>query len=240
MGVLRTVVLLLLAAVTASGARAETVRLLTIDAAPWASLDAAGRPAGALPAIAAELSARTGHTVTIDLMSLARMERELGEYDCTIILWSERRAALVERGEDVYPMPFGVIARKGVTLDSYDDLLPLVISVVRSLAIDPRFDADPALHKDFDTDYLQGLRKIAHRRLDAVAGAIPTIRYQALKAGLADEMGQHLTLRTVPLTLQWVRTSPRLGLLPEFNRAIQAMRADGTLDRILAANHYSP
>jgi polar amino acid transport system substrate-binding protein len=219
---------------------AVELRFITIEAAPWASVDPSGRPVGAFAAIIAELERRTGDRIAITLHSFARIDRELeaGTQDCTIILWNESRARLVEQGEAVYPMQFGVIARTGIALASYDDLRPLTISVVRNLGIDPRFDADGMLQKDFDKDYLMGLRKIAHGRINAIAGALPTIRHIAETQGIAHHLGQHLVLTTIPLTLQCSKNSPNLASMARLNEAIRAMKDDGTLVRVLAENYY--
>lgn len=220
---------------------AADLSFVTIEAAPWAWHDAAGRPLGAFPAIVAQLEQRSGHRIAISLYPLTRIDQAMasGEQDCTIVLWNERRARLVERFDDVYPMPFGVVARQGLPLQRYDDLAPLVISVTRGLAMDARFDADAALHKDVDRDYLTGLRKIAHGRADAIAGALPTIRHIAREAGLDGRLGATLTLGRVPLALQCSKRSPQAAIVGNaLNTALRAMRADGSLARILAEHGY--
>jgi len=91
---------------------------------------------------------------------------ETGSQDCTILVWSDNRARIVERGELVASHPMGVIARKGVKITQYADLKGKTISVLRGLAIEPRFDADPDIIKDADSDYILGVRKMAHQRVD--------------------------------------------------------------------------
>lgn len=238
MGLGRGLLICALAAVLSAGASARELRFISIDAAPWASRPEA--PEGAFPQLVRELESRTGHSILISLQSFPRVERDLetGEQDCTILMWNEPRSRVVQRGETVYPMPFGVIARKGVPLASYDDLAGLTVSVVRGLAIHPRFDGDAGLRKDFDKDYVAGIRKMAHGRLEAVAGALPTISYLAAQQGLGAALGQRLVLSTVPLALQCSLRSPNLDVMPALNQAVRAMAEDGTLGRILAANHY--
>lgn len=222
-------------------ARAADLKMITLEAEPWASMGPDGVAVGAFSDIVAEIGRRTGLTSTITIQPFPRIERELesGLQDCTIVLWSDSRARIVERGEPVYMMTFGVIARKGIALSAYEDLHALTVSVVRNLAIEPRFDNDAAIRKDPDKDYELGLNKIAHRRLDAIAGAIPTILYQARKMGLTQYLGDQLVMTRIPLTLQCSKASPNLGLMARLNEAIRQMRADGTMDRILAAHHYN-
>lgn len=218
----------------------DGIRMVSIDAAPWASSQPSGAVMGAFPAIVAEMAKRTGLPISVATVPFARIDRELeaGTQDCTIILWNDARARIVARGEEVYVMSFGIVARKDVRLTAYDDLKPLTVSVVRNLAIDPRFDADDTIAKDFDKDYAMGLHKIAHRRLDAVAGAIPTIMYQARRDGLSDHLGDRLVLNRIPLVLQCSKRSPNFNQMDRLNEALRSMRHDGTLEHILSANDY--
>lgn len=220
--------------------QAADLAFISIDALPWAGLDAAGRPVGVFADIVAELENRTGHRITISLQSFARVERELesGESDCAIILWNAARSRIAERGEAVYQMTFGVIARPGLTLASYEDLTPLSLSVVRHLRIDERFDADEKLRKDFDKDYATGLSKMERGRVDAIAGSLPTIIAHAVQEGLGHMLGERLVLSVIPVALQCSRRSPRIVHMPSLDMAIRGMRADGTLERLLARHGY--
>lgn len=216
------------------------IKMVTIEAAPWASVDASGVVGGAFPAIVDEMAKRSGLPLVASTVPFARIDRELegGTQDCTIILWNEARSRIVWRGESVYTMAFGVVARKDVKLEAYADLKPLTVSVVRNLAIDPTFDNDDTISKDYDKDYSMGLHKIAHRRLDAVAGAIPTILYQARRDNLVAHLGETLVLTRIPLALQCSRNSPNVAHMERMNEALRMMRDDGSLDRILAENDY--
>lgn len=219
---------------------AAELSFVTVDAAPWAYHDAAGRAAGAFPELVAELERRSGNRIELSLYPLARVDQAMknGQRDCTVIFWSDARERFVIRGETVHPMPFGVIARRGLRLTRYEELAPLVISVTRGLSLGARFDADHGLSKDADKDYLTGLRKIAHGRADAVAGALPTLRYIAAGSGLDGDLGEALTLAHVPLALQCSRRSSRLAAMEGLNQALRAMRADGSLVRILSGHGY--
>lgn len=220
---------------------ARDLKFITVETAPWASVDAiTGAPVGAFPSLVREIERRTGHRITLSLQNFARIERELetGGQDCTVMVWNDSRARIVERGEAVSSLVFGVIARKGMRLASYEDLKPLTISVVRNLSFDSRFDGDVGLKKDFDKDYDTGLHKLAHQRLEAIAGALPTIAFLAEREGLSGILGDKLVMSTIPLTLQCSKRSPNLDVMTELNDTIRGMAADGVLGRLLAENNY--
>lgn len=226
----------------AVAAPAAELKFITIDVAPWASRDGTtGEPLGVFPEVMDEIARRTGHTIAMSLQPFARIDRELeaGTQDCTIIVWTEGRSHIVQRGELVSYHPMGVIARKGVSLRAYDDLKGLTISVLRGLAIEPRFDADDGLRKDFDVSYDQGLMKMAHHRLDAIAGAVPTILFLARQnPTFAAMIGDVLPLGNVSLVLQCSKASANLALMPALDQAIRDMHADGTMKRILERHSF--
>ncbi len=228
-----TLILALISLCLAFEAAARELKFITIDVAPWAWRES-GREWGVFPELVREMERRTGHAIRVSLEPFARVERELetGTQDCTIIIWDEARTAIVHRGAEVSPHVMGVIARRGIPLRRYDDLRPLTISVLRGAPIEPFFDVDQGLRKDFDTSYSIGLWKVARGRADAVAGAVTTIRHLAEREGLAEELGDELVLRQVPLVLQCSRRSPHLDLMPELNRVVEQMVADGTVASI--------
>lgn len=221
-------------------ADAADLALTTVDAPPWAGSNEAGPPSGAFVDLVGELQIRTGHRVTVTLHPFARVVRDLeyGEQDCAILLWDDDRGRVALRGEQVYPMTFGVVARRDVVLSTYEDLVPLAISVTRNLKVDPRFDGDDRLRKDLDKDYRTGLGKLERGRVDAVAGALPTILAQAERYGFAPILGEPLVLSVIPLVLQCSRQSQNVGHMASLDEAIRDMREDGSLARLLARHGY--
>ncbi len=214
---------------------AAELSFITIDVAPWGTIDPQTEEAvGVFPEVVREIERRTGHRINMNFAPFARVDRELqsGNQDCTILVTGEKRSVFVEEGALVSYHPIGVIARKGVKLKTYDDLAPLTISVLRGAAMTPEFESDSSLNKEFDTDYLIGLRKIAHGRLDAIAGAVPTIRFLASQEGHAEHLGEELILADVPLVLQCAKKSSKLPYMSSLNDAVEAMKKDGTLDEI--------
>lgn len=218
----------------APSSRAQTeLRFITIDVAPWAFYSERNREfEGAFVEVVRELRERTGYDISISLTPFARVDREMesGGHDCTILV--PRSDETVVIGELVSYHDVGVVPHKTIRLNEYDDLHSLDISLLRGSAITARFDTDAALKKQYDTDYLIALRKLARQRIDAIAGALPTILYLAEQNNLDEHLGQTLKLTEIPLVFQCSRLSPNLNVMPVINRAIEAMRNDGTIDKI--------
>lgn len=229
----RSLIIALIALPTMHLAHAEDLSFITIDVAPWASTNPeTGNNEGAFIEIVKEVEARIGKKIAVTITPFARVDRELesGEHDCTILV--PRPDELVIRGDVVSFHPIGFIPRKGVTITRYEDIKPLRLSVVRGGSLNPEFDNDETLHKEYDTDYAIGLRKVARGRLDAIVGAIPTLQYLAEQEGLADKFEKPFSVLEIPLMFQCSRKSDNLDLMPKINEVLGEIKTDGTLEKI--------
>ncbi|MCP8899646.1 substrate-binding periplasmic protein [Gilvimarinus xylanilyticus] len=216
-----------------------TLKFISIQVAPWGWQDSeSGEIRGAFAEMVKELDARVDADLSITLTPFARVDRELelGGHDCTILI--PRPEEMVVRGEVVGEHDIGVIPARDVTLNDYSQLKGKKVAVLRGASITSRFDADVTFQKVYDTNYLMSLRKLDRQRVDAVAGAIPTMRYLAEKNGLAGALGKPLKLGDVPLTLQCSRQSRHLDLLPALNRAVMDMKAEGVIERIKSEYYF--
>jgi polar amino acid transport system substrate-binding protein len=230
--------LLLLVLILSFRLAAETppvreLRFITIEVAPWAARDDQNQHfEGAFFDIVQELEQRTSYRIHTSLTPFARVDRELesGHHDCTILV--PRPKSLVLPGELVFNHALGAIARKEFTLETYSDLQDLRISVLRGGSLNERFDIDDSIHKEFDTDYIIGLRKMARGRIDAIVGAISTLQYMAEQEGMLEQLGEPLVMEEMSLYFQCSRRSLHLDAMPTINHALQEMKRDGTVDNI--------
>jgi polar amino acid transport system substrate-binding protein len=217
------------------------LKFITLEVAPWAYYDYEENSyAGIFSDVVTEIERRTGFTIKIVLSSFgfSRINRELGagRQDCTMVILQEERKDMVVLGETLFDHSMGVIAKKGVRLNQYEDLYDLTISVHEVLSVEGQFMDDKRLNKEFDVDYSAGLRKIQHGRLDAIAGAISTIEYLARKNGMAGVLGKPLVLNQEPIYLQCSTKSKKLQYIDGVNKAIRSIKKDGTLEKIINRN----
>lgn len=232
--------MLLIVMLTLSHASIATeLSFITIDVAPWASINKkTGDIEGAFVEIVKEISTRIDRKIDITITPFARVDRELesGLHDCTILV--PRSEDLVVKGNLISYHPIGVIPRKDIVLKNYEDLKDVRLSVLRGATMTPQFDSDTTLLKEYDTDYVIGLRKVSRKRLDAIVGAIPTIMHVAEEEGIADQMGEPLVLTEVPLIFQCSKNSPNLAIMPAINQAIEEIKAEGILKKIQARYYF--
>ncbi len=234
----RNLVFLILVATSLISYRTHSaeLKLISIDVMPWAHYDEKTNSfVGIFPDLVRELSHRTGHDIKIKLTPYARVNRELetGRQDCTMLVREDRRSEITILGELVFDLPMGVIPVKRISLDTYDDLYGLKISVLRDLSITEEFTNDTKLLKQLDINYEMGLRKMLHGRLDAIAGAIPTIQSLARENGMNNLLGKPLELSLRPIYLQCSKNSKNLSYVEELNSAIRNIKESSVLTDIV-------
>lgn len=216
----------------------DKLSFITIDVAPWAYLNKAGDMEGAFIELIDEIGKRIDRKISITITPFARVDRELetGSHDCTILV--PRPEKLVVKGDVISFHAMGVIPRKGIEITTYEDIQALQLSVIRGATMTPRFDEDTKIYKEYDTDYLIGLRKIARGRLDGIVGAIPTLLYLAKQEGVDDQLGTPFALTEIPLLFQCSKNSPNLDIMPLVNKAIADMKAEGVIERIQSRYYF--
>jgi polar amino acid transport system substrate-binding protein len=233
--------MLILCFLSSSKVHAEKLKFITLDVAPWAYFDETeSKFLGVFPDLIEEVERRTGHDITISLAPLAfeRINRELesGRQDCAMIIMGKEREGITTVGETVFDLPMGVIAKKNIDIREYKNLYGIKISVLKPLSDAGKFMSDSSLIKYFDSSYEAGLRKILHGRLDAIAGAIPTIMYLSRKNNMQHMLGEPLVLGTDPIVLQCSKQSKKLRYIKDINKTIADMKNDSSLKKIIKEN----
>jgi polar amino acid transport system substrate-binding protein len=79
---------------------------------------------------------------------------------------------------------------------------------------------------------------MAHGRVNAIAGAIPTIQYFARESAVDHLLGSPLVFYFEPIYLQCSRYSSYLQYMEVINQAIQEMKEDATQSKILKKYKY--
>jgi len=233
--------------VLASGALAREFKVDLIQFEPWAKKNpdpnSAEPHVGIIVDLLHEFERRSGHRTIQTLTPYARVERDLQNGDCdfSLMAWGDARAAYANRGTAFVPLDFGVRARKGVRVRSYEDLKKIIIGTPRGLKVDPRYDVDPEIRKDLVLDYTLAIRKaVADRDAMAVAGSLSTIGHIIHKLKLEAEFGDVLVLNTTHLTVAFSKKSRQLDAEAEINAVFKTMVDDGTAKRIYERWMFPP
>lgn len=226
-----------------SNSLAEELRFVTFDVAPWAYVDNENKYSGVFPDLMREIERRTGHTIVISLTPIVqqRIHRELeaGRQDCALTVAGEERDLIEIVGPPVFKLPMGVIARKGITINDYEDLNKVNISILKLRSKNNTFMDDLNLSTVSSPDYMSGLRKIEYGRIDAIAGAIPTISYLARLNGMSQLLGDPFIMNFDPIVWQCASNSKNLRYMEKINKVIIDIKQEKVLEEIIKANSWN-
>ncbi|WP_028586464.1 substrate-binding periplasmic protein [Desulfocurvus vexinensis] len=234
--------LLLFASLFAPGsATARALTLATLDWPPYIGHALPGQ--GYAAALAREALGRSGHEVRFVFLPWLRAVQgtRAGYHDGYIPAYADE-----DQGRDVLcagPFPGGplaLFARAGSTLtySGIEDLRGLRVGVVLGYKNTPVIDKTPWLDRQQAADDLTNLRKLLAGRVDVAVADVYVAAY------LAPELdGGYAALRLVvvleekDLAVCFSTALPdHEALVRDFDRGLDAMRADGTLERLQCAH----
>ncbi|KIA79880.1 hypothetical protein QR66_13750 [Chromobacterium piscinae] len=211
--------------------------------APWKTFDSQGQPAGPYTDIVRELARRMHLSLRFLPCPLSRCLAAMqnGKADLMIGVQNTPQRA---RYLDFLDPPFAndnrlaFYQRSGDSRDisHYADLLPLTVGVVEGVQYQPQFDADGRIRRDAGPTVESSFRKLVAGRVDVL---IDNEQQSALLASSEEFAGRvqraRLTLDNPhPNRLALARHSPLQPEKAEFEHALRAMLADGTISRLLA------
>ena len=118
------------------------------------------------------LEKRTGICMDKKLLPYARAQLgiKFGEHDGGLIVSSENIDADVIYIEKIVSSNTVIIPKKGLNLDSYEDLLKIKIGKIRGATLNKRLNNDKNILFVAIKNYSQGLQLLKKGRIDAIAG----------------------------------------------------------------------
>lgn len=234
---LATALCLLLACCLAGpGARAQKLRIVTIESAPFGFFDETGKPAGMMYEIGNLIAQEAGFAYTNKIVPYPRTVALIasGEADLALRYSNpELRAAAIQVAQ-VLSLQTIVVGRAGVQLGSLQDLHGKYVGIPRGGRFDEGFDADHAIHKYPVADYPQMLRMLMAGRLDAGIGSSVGIYYNAHVAGIGkDKLGKPLLLSARQFELHFSKKTASADAVAALQQAVQRLQKRGAINEII-------
>ena len=164
--------------------------MLTIDQMPYGYTSSNGELTGVLFDIMNEIinlsDIKSNNVVTPPkrIYSLINSNTKL----CMLAADSEILRAKLDAVEPIdYFLQAGILPKKGVELSDYSSLKDLTIAIPLGINIGDKFHNDKSLTKVFPSQYLNAIKMLKINRVDAVAGAISTLRFIAKLEGMKEK-----------------------------------------------------
>jgi len=201
---------------------------------------------GFLTEIIREAFERVGYDIEIAFLPWKRaMEgTKQGKYDGLYSVWRRPEREEWSVFSDALPaneLGFYKQKSKNITFESFEDLKPYTIGVVRGYALPPGFE-EAGLKTVLANNDEINLRKLHLGRLDLVL--IDRIMGKYIIDSKLPEAASELEWLDPPvhIDIQHLVISKKITdhnvILEDFNRGLAAMKADGTLKAIMAKNGF--
>jgi len=171
---------------------------------------------------------------------------DVGVYDVVAAAWfSEARGKRFLFSEPYLTNRMRLIGRKGrdIKVEKLEDLRGLRVGVVRGYAYGEEFQKADYFTKVYQNHVIQNLLLLTTGKVDVVVGDEFAIRHQLRdympsQADKLEFLPKAIAIKKLHIAVS--RDNPRSGkLIADFNKAIAAMRQDGTY-RAIVDKHLKP
>jgi len=155
---------------------------------PYGFENTDGKKTGILLDVLSEIRDASGVGLPVKTLPLKRLLLTLlrDMKSCTLVIDSQIITDNLDLVEPIgYELTAGILPLAGVRLKDYSSLKEKLIAVPLGVQFDQKFDTDNSLTKLSTPQYLNAIKMMQARRVDAVAGAIPVIQYIAMQEGLS-------------------------------------------------------
>jgi len=201
-----------------------------------------GAEKGAATALVSEIFKRAGYQteITIETWPRTLEGTSAGIYDVIISAWyTKERETKFQYTDPYFVNTIQFVKRKDAPINfkTYQDLKGLVIGVVNGYAYGDEFDNAQGLLKLPSNHLIQNLLKLQQGRIDLTLGDKWVVRHELTEyfpTAIKDFafLGKPVATRTLHSAVS--RTNPNHDkIVKDFNKALKAMKADGTYEKIL-------
>ena len=214
------------------------VRFATMELAPYGFLDESGNITGYLYEIANLIIGTAELPIINGLFPVERMIKEItdGRRDCTIAVDAPIIIKIFQLIEKIgKKIKSGILPRKGITISNYHDLYNHVIAVPHGTSFTLKFDKDDEIKRQFTNGYRHSINMMVRGRVDAIAGAIDSLRYSARKNQLVpnDIFGEAFIFTTSELWLVCAKDQLSPKMKEHLKQTVIQLRDSGEFQIII-------
>jgi len=228
-------ILLLLAQPTQAVIDNNTFSMATLEQVPYGFKTSKGQIEGILFDIMNAIIIESGLKASNQLLPPQRLIIELlkGSQLCTLVANTPYAVQHFDLIEPVgLKLSAGILPRKGIKLPNYASLNNIIIAVPLGIFFDERFDNDHTLTKIRPLSYSNAIQMLKYKRVDAVAGAIESLRYIAKYDSLSvSDFAPPLVLSNHKIYLTCYRDTPST-VREAMRAAIITLKKSGEIQQI--------
>lgn len=232
----KILVILTVLLITAGSVYGQTLKAYVMESEPLGYIEngqAKGEHVDYLKAIAD----KAGVDIDIQVVPKSKLFAAIksGEIDLSIFFRASKWDNFVDYAGEVRKIRIVAVNRVGKPLNSFNDLHNSSrVGVLANTSISEDFDSDSGINKYSVPNYETMLKTMAGGRIDTGVGNAIVLSYLTNKLGYSSKIqSEGITLGTNAQWLQFSKKGTNLDQLNKFSAALEALKADGTLDSIL-------
>lgn len=218
----------------AAGAAPDTLRIETIQSAPFGVVDAAGS-SGMMYEIGNLIAERAGLKAVNQIVPYARTVVSLrnGSADMVIRFSNEELAEVAVQVARVLPMQTVVLSLAASKVERLAELAGATVSVARSAPLDARLEAVPGIHFDRVQNNEMSVRMLVAGRVRAAFGSRLGLLGAAHRLDVPpDRLAPPLVVGVQDFWLHVSRKSATPELVEALHRAVESVQRDGSIEQI--------
>lgn len=224
--------------VSSGSAQAANLRAAMFDLAPWAMSDGT-KSRGIIPLIVDEMEHELGTTITTTVVPYPRMIKmlEAGDVDFAIFFQSGMSREIADPLHVFYLIRTSII----VPSDTSDPALgsKMRIASARGVVFDDGFDTSDRFVKIFSNHHEHSVQLLVQGRVDGIAGPEQQLLGLLNQARPGTPFRVLRVINTNRVTLQYSKQSKHPEMRDAVQKAAEAVRQNGTLDRLLEMFPYT-
>jgi len=188
--------LLFLSVPSYSDSKKNAIKMLIMHQIPYGFKDENNEKTGVLYDILYQIIKTSNMNKSINIVPPKRLVAMMQDNKVCTIVANTPDIKIFDLIEPVgFKLTAGILPAIGITLDSYSSLKNKVIAVPLGIIFDKKFHKDTTLTKVRPPHYINAIKMLKRGRVDAVAGALLTLKY------IAKKQGMNLTSFNKPLIL---------------------------------------
>jgi ABC-type amino acid transport substrate-binding protein len=214
----------------------NNITMITMDQIPYGFRGTNGRTTGVLYDILNEIMIESGIEKKNEVLSPMRLIATMTTKNnvCTLVADTPEVISMFDVIEPIgYQLTAGILPRVGATLLNYSSLRKLTIAVPLGNYINEKFNNDNKLSIMASRNYSNAINLLKTGQVDAIAGAISTIRFVGKKEGMkTTDFGQPLLFSQNDIQLVCTK-----GLTKKVRRtlknAVLKLKSNGEIQKII-------
>jgi len=177
--------LLFLSVPSYSDSKKNAIKMLIMHQIPYGFKDENNEKTGVLYDILYQIIKTSNMNKSINIVPPKRLVAMMQDNKVCTIVANTPDIKIFDLIEPVgFKLTAGILPAIGITLDSYSSLKNKVIAVPLGIIFDKKFHMDTTLTKVRPPHYINAIKMLKKGRVDAVAGALLTLKYIAKKQGM--------------------------------------------------------